>query len=127
MAERENIQILWRGVRGRCPQCGRGALFRGWANVRESCDECGIRLKSREPDTWFVMYVSMAAITGIFLIGMMWVFPPPANKWIAGAIIAVAALAIYIVTTSMRKGLAIAIDYLLELRWSNHEGLKYRR
>lgn len=29
------------GLRGRCPACGKGALFRSGLVLRESCDSCG--------------------------------------------------------------------------------------
>ncbi|WP_349359652.1 DUF983 domain-containing protein [Stappia sp.] len=30
------------GLRGRCPRCGQGALFRGFLTVRERCSNCGL-------------------------------------------------------------------------------------
>lgn len=32
---------LWRGLRRRCPTCGRGRLFDGYLRVRPTCDACG--------------------------------------------------------------------------------------
>jgi uncharacterized protein (DUF983 family) len=31
-----------RGLRGRCPRCGDGALFRGFLTLRPRCDSCGL-------------------------------------------------------------------------------------
>ena len=31
-----------RGLRGRCPQCGQGALFRGFLTMRQRCQSCGL-------------------------------------------------------------------------------------
>ena len=31
-----------RGLRGRCPRCGEGALFRGFLNLRPRCESCGL-------------------------------------------------------------------------------------
>jgi len=33
--------LLWRGVRLRCPACGRGKLFRNWISMRDPCCHCG--------------------------------------------------------------------------------------
>lgn len=32
---------LWRGLRRRCPNCGKGGLFDGYLRVRPTCDACG--------------------------------------------------------------------------------------
>jgi len=39
--ERPLRPALWRGLRGRCPACGKGALLQGYLKVRHSCDACG--------------------------------------------------------------------------------------
>jgi uncharacterized protein (DUF983 family) len=31
-----------RGLRGRCPRCGEGALFRGFLTLRPRCESCGL-------------------------------------------------------------------------------------
>ena len=40
--------IMWRGLKRRCPRCGKGAIFRGWFAMNERCPECG-RLFNRAP------------------------------------------------------------------------------
>ena len=32
---------LWRGLRGKCPKCGEGHLFRKFVKVADACDRCG--------------------------------------------------------------------------------------
>ena len=32
---------VWRGVRGRCPNCGEGRLFRRYLKVESPCSACG--------------------------------------------------------------------------------------
>ena len=34
--------VLAAGLRGRCPRCGRGALFRRGLVLREKCEDCGL-------------------------------------------------------------------------------------
>jgi uncharacterized protein (DUF983 family) len=34
--------VLASGLRGRCPRCGRGALFRNGLALREKCESCGM-------------------------------------------------------------------------------------
>jgi uncharacterized protein (DUF983 family) len=31
-----------RGLRGRCPRCGEGVLFRGFLNLKPRCESCGL-------------------------------------------------------------------------------------
>lgn len=43
MSDRQQLgSAVSRGLRGRCPQCGEGALFRGFLNLRPRCESCGL-------------------------------------------------------------------------------------
>ena len=39
------LRAIARGVRGRCPACGRGRLFQAFFALSESCGACGTRFK----------------------------------------------------------------------------------
>src|ERR1700675_507633 len=42
-AEKRNVwTALKRGLRGRCPRCGEGKLFRGFLKVDDHCSVCGL-------------------------------------------------------------------------------------
>ncbi len=41
MSPRPLADGLKRGVTGRCPNCGRGRLFRGYLKVNPTCEACG--------------------------------------------------------------------------------------
>lgn len=41
---------LRRGLRGRCPACGQGALFQGYLSVRPHCPHCGEALHHQRAD-----------------------------------------------------------------------------
>lgn len=112
MSEVSSRQALARGWRGLCPACGRSRLFESRGRIADRCAECGVAWRSREPDTWFFMYASTAAITGLFLILMLLVTPARPLLW-RGAI-ALAAVATFGLTHSRRKGLALALEYLLD-------------
>jgi uncharacterized protein (DUF983 family) len=43
---------LARGLRKRCPHCGEGRLFSGWAHL-ERCSICGLAFERNPGDTWF--------------------------------------------------------------------------
>jgi uncharacterized protein (DUF983 family) len=41
---------IGRGLRGRCPACGKGRLFKGFLKVAEACTECGAPLGMARAD-----------------------------------------------------------------------------
>ncbi len=64
---------LWRGLHRRCPQCDRGALFRGYLKVQETCPVCGHdngRYRADDAGPYFTIL-----LVGHLVIGPMLVFP----------------------------------------------------
>lgn len=49
--------LLWRGLRGRCPHCGGGPLFRRWLLMRATCPRCYLKLDRGEADYFLGGYV----------------------------------------------------------------------
>jgi uncharacterized protein (DUF983 family) len=47
------LTALRRGIRRRCPHCGEGALFSGWAHHLERCAVRGLVHEHNPGDTWF--------------------------------------------------------------------------
>lgn len=37
------------GIRGRCPRCGKGSLFKGFLTLRKSCSHCGLDYGFADP------------------------------------------------------------------------------
>jgi len=64
---------LWRaignGVMCRCPNCGKGKLFRSYLKVADSCSECGEELNHHRADD-FPPYIAIF-IVGHVLVGWM--------------------------------------------------------
>lgn len=44
------LRAAARGLRGKCPQCGRGALFYRYAKTAETCPVCGLDLSGHRAD-----------------------------------------------------------------------------
>lgn len=59
-----------RALRGRCPQCGSGALFARRFRLRESCSDCGLLYRREQGAMTGSMYLS-AAVTQIFAAGLI--------------------------------------------------------
>jgi uncharacterized protein (DUF983 family) len=59
-ADREVGLALGRGLRRRCPACGRGALFQGYLRVADACPACGETLAHHRADdapAWATMLI----------------------------------------------------------------------
>ena len=108
------LLALRRGLRQRCPRCGEGSLFLAWNRLRESCPVCGLPFERHTGDTWFFMYMSTAGLTG-FLVVCMFLLRPRI-VWLGQVAVAAAALVTIVLTLPYRKGVAVALDYLIERR-----------
>lgn len=100
-----------RGMLGRCPRCGRGAMFQGWNHLHEHCAVCGLAIEARSGDTWFFMYMSTAGLTGMIVVIMFLL--RPRVLWVGQVLVVIAAVAVIGLSLPLRKGVAIALDYLL--------------
>lgn len=54
-------QVAWRTVRGRCPCCGKGRLFRRFLKVADHCDVCGEAFHHHRADD-FPAYVVIVIV-----------------------------------------------------------------
>lgn len=104
------LEVLARGLKQQCPSCGKSSIFRNYYELHEKCPACSLELQAREPNTWFFMYVSTAAITGIFFVMMF--FFRTSNPALARAVLIFFAILTFFYTMPLRKSLGIALDYL---------------
>jgi uncharacterized protein (DUF983 family) len=58
------ISAVRAGFAAKCPQCGQGPLFRGFLDLREACDRCGL-------DYRFIDTGDGPAVFGIFILGFL--------------------------------------------------------
>lgn len=64
---------LWRGVRKRCPSCGKGALFQGYLKVRDACGTCGEELHHHRADDG-PAYLTILVVGHLVAPLIMWAF-----------------------------------------------------
>ncbi len=109
------LRIIGDGFRGRCPACGKGRLFEGWNQLRDECDSCTFPLVNLQENTWAFMYLSTAGLTGTLVVAMFLLTPSDVK---VGRLV-VFLIAILGIAGSLpyRKGIAIAIEYLVESQW----------
>ncbi|HEY2739824.1 MAG TPA: DUF983 domain-containing protein [Thermoanaerobaculia bacterium] len=103
---------LRRGLRLRCPRCGEGRLFEGWNRLNESCPVCGLVYERENGDTWFFMYMTTAGLTGMLVVTMFLL--RPRVVWLGQLAIGVAALVLIVSSLPFRKGIAVALNYLIQ-------------
>lgn len=113
---KDRAKILWRGLRGLCPRCGLGKIFNRGVFFVENCAECGLPIQSKEGDCWVFVYATMAGLIGL-IIALMLLFFNPLAKAVgmvpAQIVFLAASIVVVVLSLPPRKGLALAIDYLL--------------
>jgi len=116
--------LLWRGLRKRCPQCGVGNLFESWYTVHDSCRHCQLDFVANQSNTWAFMYISTACLTGLIVAGM--IFFRPENLFMGRTAIAALAILFIVFTLPHRKGIATALEYLIELKWGHDTNIRFQ-
>ena len=71
------------------------------------------------------MYMSTGFLTGLIFLGMLLI--RPTALWLGRMVVVIAALLLIMGTLPRRKGLALALNYLITLGLDNPEGWTLRR
>lgn len=61
-------------VEGRCPRCGKGALFKGWLALEQRCDVCG-SVYHRDEGNWTAPTAfgyGIGAATAALMLVVLW-------------------------------------------------------
>ena len=69
MTEHRILTTLSRGLRLRCPRCGRAPLFRGLFAMEERCAACGLTFEREQGYFVGAIYVNYAVTVGITMVG----------------------------------------------------------
>lgn len=64
--------ILMRGLRGRCPACGEGHLFRAFVKVADHCESCGEVFRYHRADD-FPAYLVIILVGHVVVPLAMWI------------------------------------------------------
>ena len=78
-AQRDMATAFKRGALGRCPNCGKGNLFRAYLKVADTCNVCGEELHHQQADDapayFVIMLVGHIVVPIVFAVEMA--FTPP--------------------------------------------------
>ena len=104
-----------RGWRKRCPHCGRGPIFSGWAHHLERCSVCGLVYERNPGDTWaFTVIGDRLPVAVLIVIVYFGLFRTHRELgFVAFAVIG----ALFFRTSPNRWGVGIAIHYLSRVFW----------
>src|SRR5215203_4046153 len=105
---------LRRGLRKRCPHCGQGQLFFGWAHLKD-CSTCGLVFEPNPGDTWAFTVIGdrlpIAAIVALIYYGVL------RSHRVLGLIMLGVLVALVVWTAPNRWGVGIALHYLSRVYW----------
>ena len=106
---------IGRGWRKRCPHCGEGRLFSGFAHHIERCPNCGLVYERNAGDTWaFTIIGDRLPVGALVVIIYFGIFR--AHR-IAGLATFAAVTVLFILTSPNRWGVGIALHYLSRVFW----------
>src|SRR3954464_16029894 len=72
-------QLILDGIKGRCPRCHRGALFKGYIKVAERCAVCGLGLAGHDTGDGpaFFIILPLSILTAVLALPVKFKFQPP--------------------------------------------------
>ena len=79
LAQRSWLRAMGRGLRKKCPQCGQGALFKGYTTTHQTCDVCGLEIGGHRADDAppYLTIMIVGHVTIPLALAMKQLFDPP--------------------------------------------------
>ena len=113
--ERKLGTSLLFGLRGRCPKCGEGHLFRKFMKVADACDHCGESFSHHRADD-FPAYLVIVVVGHLVVPALLWMemtYAPPA--WLQLAIWLPATLFGALALLQPTKGAIVGLQWQLRM------------
>jgi len=118
-------QALLRGLRGRCPSCGEGPIFRAFLKVADRCTACAEDLSHHRADDFpaycVIFTVGHLIVPLVLLVETTWM----PSLWVHAALWLPAVLLLSIGLLQPFKGAIVAIQWLMGMH--GFEEAKRRR
>lgn len=105
-------EAIWRGLRGRCPACGRGQLFAGFLKQVQSCPACGEplgHLRSDDAAPWLTILVVGHIVVPVMLSVERYSAWP---TWLAMTVWPLFALSLSLVVLPRAKGALLGLIWV---------------
>lgn len=106
-------EAMWRGFRGKCPNCGEGKMFRKFLKVADNCPNCGEELYHHRADDFpaYLVIVIVGHILVPIVLAVETDFVMP--MWVAMTMWPVIALAMTLGLLQPVKGAVVAIQWFI--------------
>jgi uncharacterized protein (DUF983 family) len=108
---------MLRGLRGRCPHCGKGAMFYRYLKVEPVCQSCGLDLDRYPADDgpayFTVLIVGHLVIVPFLILGAPLIWKAPLAIVAPAALVAVGAITL--IALPIVKGAVIGLLYALDI------------
>ena len=111
-----NVSLsLWRGVRGRCPRCGRGRLFCAFLKVDDHCSVCRLDFTGHRADD-LPAYLVIVIVGHVLVPVILWIEVDyaPSLAFQLGVYLPITALA-SIALLQPVKGAVVALQWSLRM------------
>ena len=112
---RDRLQAMLRGVRKKCPGCGRGAVFSGFLKVADSCNHCGEELhhqKSDDAAPYFTILIIGHITVPLLLLVERYLHPP---VWVYAATLIPLVISLALLILPRIKGAIIGLQWALRM------------
>lgn len=105
------VQSVGRGLRGLCPHCGQGALFRRYLKVSDACAACGHDLDRYPADDgpayFTILIIGHLIVAPVLLLPLIWQWP----IWLVLPAVLIPLAAITLLMLPRTKGAVIGALY----------------
>ena len=118
-AQRDGWQALKRGLWGRCPNCGKGRMFRAFLKVADRCPACGEELHHQRADdapAYFVILI-VGHIVVPMALSVETAFAP--SYWLHFALWAPLTLGLSLFLLQPVKGALVGLQWALRMHGFN--------
>ncbi len=105
-----------RGLAGRCPRCGHGALFDGLVRYAQACPACGLayhRFNVGDGAAAFIILIVGAIVTLAAVVTEVRAAPP---WWVHALLWGPLTLLLSLLLMRLAKGLLLALEYAHDAR-----------
>lgn len=111
---------LVRGLRGRCPCCGQGRLFRAFLKVDDHCRECGEEFHHHRADDFpaYCVIFIVGHVIGPLIVSVEMAFAPP--TWVHLALWIPVTLGMTLGLLQPVKGFIVALQWRLGMHGFEH-------
>jgi len=102
---------LCNGLRGRCPNCGKGHIFHKFLKVQDSCEVCGEELHHQRADDFpaYLVIVLVGHLVVPLILHVEMTYQPA--YWVHAVLWLPLTLALTLLLIQPMKGLVIALQW----------------